>query len=633
MYRYSSRIFLLPPWAGIFTNDSERTLSFKATTDFHHELITVYQSLYYQVVEVLLKYGVDINAFNGAALRAACLAGLVETARVLLTHPALDISLFTDNDVTVVIQNGHLNILMMLEQLAPHRALYGTSNSLHSSSVLTAAVSSGSVEMFEFCLERVPRTQHSLQQALLDACRAPDLQLVPWRRVRLQMVHHLLQQFHSTPVDFDQRALRTAAFDRHHVGLIELLMRHGALKFSPDVFLAACEFPVSVLHAVLDHAPADFGPLWFDQGLITALSEARGVRPDIPVVMLLLSRGANIHANHHRALSKLLSPRHSSNATALFPVLIRMGWLDVTLLDEQAVVTLMVDKIHESSDDVTGFQTLFDLGVTRPRPSSLNDCALKAARLGSTAWLQLLIDLGFDLKQNRSVFDIAVSHNQLAAVHLLLTHGAEVRSDAHMVLTPGTDRRVIQLLLEYGADPNCANGEPMKIALSRCRRGTIELLLRFGAKAREDTLCKVAKAGMRLNPESATPAQALLKRSFTQAARLGDRIFTKPPLKSSFALQVGAVPSESIADSGVRDGLRGPEAVLDLVCAQGALTFDDSLSQELLKGAESVHPDRVAEPASAVKTAAHPTTSAVLPFVVGTSSAAEKHGRVRRSRR
>jgi ankyrin repeat protein len=41
---------------------------------------------------------------------------------------------------------------------------------------------------------------------------------------------------------------------------------------------------------------------------------------------------------------------------------------------------------------------------------------------------------------------------------------------------------VVRVFLGYGADPNCYNGLPLRVAQEKGYRGLVELLKRYGAK-------------------------------------------------------------------------------------------------------------------------------------------------------
>jgi predicted ATPase len=51
-YRYEAEVWLLPPWEEIYTQDSERRMSFAATYYFHESLVAGYEHVGYKVREV-----------------------------------------------------------------------------------------------------------------------------------------------------------------------------------------------------------------------------------------------------------------------------------------------------------------------------------------------------------------------------------------------------------------------------------------------------------------------------------------------------------------------------------------------------------------------------------------------------
>lgn len=52
LYRYAKRVFLLPPWEEIFTNDAERKHSFADARAQYDSLIKTYQRLGYETLEI-----------------------------------------------------------------------------------------------------------------------------------------------------------------------------------------------------------------------------------------------------------------------------------------------------------------------------------------------------------------------------------------------------------------------------------------------------------------------------------------------------------------------------------------------------------------------------------------------------
>lgn len=51
-YKYSNKVFLLPPWEKIYQKDLERRESFKEAIKVHHQLIASYTNLKYEIIEV-----------------------------------------------------------------------------------------------------------------------------------------------------------------------------------------------------------------------------------------------------------------------------------------------------------------------------------------------------------------------------------------------------------------------------------------------------------------------------------------------------------------------------------------------------------------------------------------------------
>ncbi|HFL2715758.1 TPA: AAA family ATPase [Legionella pneumophila] len=54
IHRYNAQAFFLPAWEEIYSNDSERTISFYETKAFETDLREVYNELRYTLIEVPL---------------------------------------------------------------------------------------------------------------------------------------------------------------------------------------------------------------------------------------------------------------------------------------------------------------------------------------------------------------------------------------------------------------------------------------------------------------------------------------------------------------------------------------------------------------------------------------------------
>lgn len=51
-FRYHARVFILPPWEGIYTQDSERKQSFAVAEQTYHSLVTTYRQYGYELLEL-----------------------------------------------------------------------------------------------------------------------------------------------------------------------------------------------------------------------------------------------------------------------------------------------------------------------------------------------------------------------------------------------------------------------------------------------------------------------------------------------------------------------------------------------------------------------------------------------------
>ncbi|MDP2889404.1 MAG: AAA family ATPase [Bacteroidota bacterium] len=53
-YRYAPQVFVTPPWAGIYVNDSIRTEKFEDAVLIHKSILETYSGLNYQIIELPL---------------------------------------------------------------------------------------------------------------------------------------------------------------------------------------------------------------------------------------------------------------------------------------------------------------------------------------------------------------------------------------------------------------------------------------------------------------------------------------------------------------------------------------------------------------------------------------------------
>jgi predicted ATPase len=53
-YRYAPQVFVTPPWAGIYVNDSIRTEKFEDALLIHQSILETYSGLNYQIIELPL---------------------------------------------------------------------------------------------------------------------------------------------------------------------------------------------------------------------------------------------------------------------------------------------------------------------------------------------------------------------------------------------------------------------------------------------------------------------------------------------------------------------------------------------------------------------------------------------------
>lgn len=108
------------------------------------------------------------------------------------------------------------------------------------------------------------------------------------------------------------------------------------------------------------------------------------------------------------------------------------------------------------------------------------------AALRSAACLELLVKGGAELSKRKGILELAVAHNQIESVKLLLTAGVDPNEKSQNIYSPLTtairDNRpaILSLLLSHGADPNL-KGQDMPLYMATNRPEFLQTLLDHGA--------------------------------------------------------------------------------------------------------------------------------------------------------
>ncbi len=67
-YRYNPEVLIATPWEDIYTTDTERTMTFEMTVQFHHHVVTAYELTGYTLIEVPQGQIAERVAFVAAAV-------------------------------------------------------------------------------------------------------------------------------------------------------------------------------------------------------------------------------------------------------------------------------------------------------------------------------------------------------------------------------------------------------------------------------------------------------------------------------------------------------------------------------------------------------------------------------------
>ena len=281
-----------------------------------------------------------------------------------------------------------------------------------------------------------------------------------------------------------EKALRLAA-EKGRLAVVELLLEHGA-AINSDVVdqalrLAAEKGQLAVVELLLDRG-ADINSDDGDEAFRLAAQQGH-----LAVVELLLERGADVDGVPSDSYNALILAAEEGHL-AMVELLLAHG-ANVHVRKDTAL-TLAAGNGHL---DVV--ELLLDAGAAIIDDDGDNPFGW-AAKNGHSAVMKVLLDHG---KYPQIYVDRALAEaSQKDVVELLLDYGADLHVDNDYALISAAGEghlAIIKLLLYHGADLHANNDEALRWAATNGKLAVVELLLDRGAKI------DLIKGVERLSPE------------------------------------------------------------------------------------------------------------------------------------
>ncbi|KAJ3765792.1 ankyrin repeat-containing domain protein, partial [Lentinula raphanica] len=423
------------------------------------------------VVELLLKYDADINAFSKdfraqeiekTAIEYAIDQGYKEIVEILLKHGA---ELNAQQTNLVFRRTGYHGHKEMLEFLLQCNAIKPQEHDLNVAFIL--AIQEGHKEMIDLLLKN--NVNVNVQDAQFETVLEKAV-----RRNHKDIVELLLEQGAIIDTQKSQFCIlfqeQAATFG--HKKFIEIFLNHiddidttviGYLKNA--VFNATYDGHENVIEVLLEysrqHATANVQQELFGIALNTAATENH-----TNIIKLILKYGVDLKSEEEKTRTALQ----------------QAAWAG-----HKDTVELLL--LHNANVNAQG---------------GIFETALQAAAHGNhKAIIQLLLDYGADVNANKyfgTALHIAASRNHQDIIKLLIDHGADINAHNKYLGTPlqlaisNNHQNMAQLLIEYGADVNLnAVGElvgtPLHVAVYMGHRDVVELLLDYNADI--NTFCKI----------------------------------------------------------------------------------------------------------------------------------------------
>jgi len=455
-----------------------------------------------RVAQILIENGADVNGKDGLPLYGACLQGDIHMLRLLLSYPQLNVDLFTDHYLCQLIAAGHLDVLICLQELVPHRTWLGAGVPCESY-ILQSAVQSKSLTMLEHCLRHGCRASVNNSIALYNAvCSELNLAFVP-----------CLLEHGADPLDLEPHSripiLKIAVGLGCDFQLLCRMVRHVTVV-TDERFVALCALPhFGLFHCIVDIVRSR---LLADQALLQRGLTSACKASALQNAGYLVELGADVMWQNNAALLALAS---SAQRSVLLDHFVRNQSSVIRGLSPDALHDLFAAAI---TDNVECLFTLHEVGTAAP--SNLDKLLISACTFGHHRVVKLLMSLGAKPSEPSSIAAMANSNcsvlhtlqmrnldrepcsvavisracarwvNQPAYIQVLLETGVDVRILDHVCLQTFAEEHrsvpegLIRVLLRYGLDLSANPWVLSACVYSGCSPDFIRFLLSRGANAR-----------------------------------------------------------------------------------------------------------------------------------------------------
>lgn len=226
------------------------------------------------------------------------------------------------------------------------------------------------------------------------------------------------------------------------------------------LMLTACQSESNSPSSILsDNKPNEEEMNEMNQQLITSAEQG-----DLENVLQLLQEGAQINATDHNGRTAAVAATHN-NQVEVVKALIENG-ADINIRDNRSDNVLLYAG-------ATGYPEIVALAVEAGASTTLTNrfggtALIPAAERGHIEVIQYLLE-----KSDVDVNHINNLHWTALIEAIILSNGGE------------THQKIVQMLLDHGADPNIADGDgvtPLQHAQQKGYKEIEQILLEFGAK-------------------------------------------------------------------------------------------------------------------------------------------------------
>jgi len=330
-----------------------------------------------RVAQILIENGADLNGERGFPLRHACVHGLVRMVRLLFRYPGLNVDLFTDQNLRAVIVAGHLDVLVCLQELAPHRTWLGAGVPLEAEFVRSALIPRR-LDVLKYCLRQGCRASVNSSIALYDALHYGLIESA-----------ECLLEHGADPLDLEPAGGRTllhkACTSGTDIQLLCRMVRHLTVV-TDEQFVASCALPnFAVFNSIVDIVrPRLLADRPMLQRGLTSACKASALQN----AGYLVELGADVTWQNNEALLALASSAERSISISL----------DQFARNQSSVIRgLSPGAIHDLyaaaiAANVEFMFALHDNGA--PVPSRLRELLTSACTFGQDRVVQLLMSLG-----------------------------------------------------------------------------------------------------------------------------------------------------------------------------------------------------------------------------------------------